>query len=298
MNTYDLCFAWDWDGDVDFVDLLDEACRARGLTMLQVTPANLDRVLGSLTAAELGYRVFFDRASDEDERFLSLVAWARDHHAACINPYDRAERAWDKAAMHGALSGAVQTPYTLILPPYTEQPELPPLDLSPLGASFTIKPAYGGGGTGVMLGVSADKIPAARQMFPDRKYMLQSHVVPMRLHGRPAWFRVLYSAGKVYPCWWDMNTHGYTALTSAAEEHYGLKPLRGIAETIARISGLQLFSSEVALTPEGKFLVVDYVNNPVDLRPQSKTPDGVPNLIVRFIAEDMAHLAAAHLAPC
>jgi hypothetical protein len=296
MTRYDLCFAWDWDGDVDFVDLLLEACRDKELTLLQATPANLEHVVRSVEAGETSFRAFFDRASDEEPAFMPLVDWARAHAEWRINPHENALRAWDKALMHAVVSAHLATPPTIILPPYKEQPELPPLDLAPLGPSFTIKPAYGGGGAGVVTCISPDRIPAARQVFPDKRYMLQSHVVPARLDGRPAWFRVLYLGGKCYPCWWDDNTHVYTAVTCSAEEHYGLKPLRKIVETIAQLSGLHLFSTEVALTPDGQFLVVDYANNPVDLRPQSKTPDGVPSLIVRFIAKDLAALVAVELA--
>lgn len=296
MTAYDLCFAWDCDGDADFVDMLEEACREIPLSLLQVTPANLGSVLNALNAGELVFRALFDRASDEEPGFLPIAQWAQAHCACRVNPHERAERAWDKAAMHAALSPVLNTPPTIILPPYNEQPELPGLDLSILGPSFTIKPAYGGGGTGVVTCISRDRIPAARQTYPDIKYMLQSHIVPARLDGRPAWFRVLYAAGKYYPCWWDVQTHAYTTVTCAAEEHYGLRPLRGIAETISHISGLHLFSSEIALTPERKFLVIDYVNNPVDLRPQSKAPDGVPNLLLRFIARDIARLVASDLA--
>ena len=296
MTQYDLCFAWDWDGDVDFVDLLLEACRAKGISLLQATPANLGHVVRAVQAGEITFRVFFDRASDEEPAFMPLVDWARAHAEWRINPQEMAVRAWDKAVMHAAVSTRLRTPPTIILPPYKEQPELPPLDLAPLGPSFTIKPAYGGGGAGVVTCISSDKIPAARQVFPDKRYILQSHVVPARLDGRPAWFRVLYLSGRCFPCWWDDKTHVYAPVTCAAEDHYGLKPLRHIVATIALISGLHLFSTEVALTPGGDFLVVDYVNNPVDLRPQSKTPDGVPNLIVRFIAEDLAALVAGQLA--
>ena len=296
MASYDLCFAWDCDGDVDFVEFLVEACREGRLTLLQATPANLDGVLAALRAGESLFRAFFDRASDEEPAFMPLVEWARTRCTSRINPYEHAHRAWDKAEMHAALTSVLLTPSTIILPPWREQPDLPGLDLAPLGPSFTIKPAYGGGGAGVVTCASPDRIPAARQMFPDVKYMLQSHIVPARLDGRPAWFRVLYAAGKYYPCWWDPETHVYTTVTCAAEEHYVLRPLRGIAETIAHISGLHLFSTEVALTPEGKFLVIDYVNNPVDLRPHPKTPDGVPSLLLKFIARDIVRFVARELA--
>ncbi len=48
---------------------------------------------------------------------------------------------------------------------------------------------------------------------------------------------------------------------------------------------MDLFSSEIALVPDGRFIVVDYVNDPLDLRLQSQTPEGVPDAIVRAIAE-------------
>jgi hypothetical protein len=54
---------------------------------------------------------------------------------------------------------------------------------------------------------------------------------------------------------------------------------------------LQLFSTEIALAVEGTFQVVDYVNDPLDLRLQSDTPEGVPDDIVRFIAEKLTALA-------
>lgn len=47
--------------------------------------------------------------------------------------------------------------------------------------------------------------------------------------------------------------------------------------------------------PEGLFLVVDYVNDQIDLRPQSKTDDGVPDAIVANIAERLAGLVESHL---
>jgi hypothetical protein len=44
------------------------------------------------------------------------------------------------------------------------------------------------------------------------------------------------------------------------------------------------------LTASGHFVVVDYVNNPIDLRLQSATPDGVPDETVRDIAGRLAEL--------
>ncbi len=292
-TVYDVCIAWNWEYDADFVGLIGAACESYRLSLLQVTPDSLADVLQDLAGQRLVFYAFFDRASDSDARFLPLVHWARDHAVYRINPYEQARRAWDKAAMHSAfIEAGLHAPRTIILPPHEEQPDLPPVDLDVLGDSLAIKPARGGGGEGVILeATSFDQVLAARQDAPADKYLLQAHVVPARLGSRPAWFRVIYCAGQVYPCWWDPETHVYVPVTSAEEHGHRLEPLRDIAVSIARLCGLDLFSTEVALTPDRRFAVVDYVNDPLDLRLQSKAADGVPDEIVRGIAEGLVSLA-------
>jgi len=299
MISYDLCLAWNWEYDADFIVLLDTACRSHGLSLLQVTPDNLVDRLQSLVNHQITFWAFFDRASDTDARFMPIVQWARHHAVYRINPHEQASRSWDKAAMHPALiSAGLYTPYTIILPSYEEQPVLPPVDLSPLGDSFIIKPAHGGGGAGVVIeATSLGQVLVARQEYPADKYLLQAHVVGVQLGSRPAWFRVIYCAGQVYACWWDTHTHVYTPVTLAEENRYSLGPLHGITASIARLCGLDLFSTEISLTPDGLFVIVDYVNDQIDLRLQSKALDGVPDDIAHGIAECLARLVAAHCSP-
>ncbi len=296
MTHYDLCLAWNWEPDADFVALLAAACCSRGLSLLQATPDSLTDVLRLLDAGEIAFRVLFDRASDSDARFNALVQWAEEHAVDCINPHEQARRAWDKAAMHAAfVQAGLHTPYTIILPSCEEQPVLPTVDLGPLGERFTIKPAHGGGGEGVVNeAASWEQVLAARQERPGDRYLLQAHIAPVLLDARQAWFRVIYCTGKVYPCWWDIGTHVYTPVTRSEEGRYGLAPLREMAATIACLSGLDLFSTEIALIADGRYTVVDYVNDPIDLRLQSRACDGVPDAIVSDIAERLTALVAAH----
>jgi len=192
------------------------------------------------------------------------------------------------------ISAGVHTPYTIILPAYYEQPELPPLDLSPLGGNFTIKPANGGGGEGVVIEASLwDHIVAARQEYPDDRYLLQAHIIPTQLGSHTAWFRIICCAGQAFVCWWDTRTHRYTPVSAGEEELYCLRPLVDVTATIANLSQLDLFSTEVALTAEGLFVVVDYVNDQIDLRLQSKAFDGVPDHIVHAVADRIARLVEA-----
>jgi hypothetical protein len=299
MTSYDLCLAWNWEYDADFVVLLDMSCRSRGLSLLQITPGNLTDLLQSLVNHQVTFRAFWDRASETDTRFTPLVQWARSHTIYRINPYEQASRTWDKATMHLALNNAaLPTPYTIILPSYEEQPELPSIDLSPLGDSFTIKPAHGSGGEGVLTeATSLAQVLAARQEHPTDRYLVQAHIVPAQLGSRPAWFRVIYCAGRIHPCWWDPHTHVYTPVTFTEESRYCLSPLHDLTASIARLCGLDLFSTEISLTPNGLFVIIDYVNDQIDLRLQSKAMDGVPDEIVHDIVESLVELVETHSSP-
>jgi len=297
MTGYDLCLAWNWEYDSDFVAILDRVCQSERLSLLQVTPDNLGNSLAGLARNEISFKAFFDRASEADPRFMPFVEWAQHHPVYWINPHERASHAWNKAAMHlEFISAGLETPYTIILPSYNEQPFLQAVDLSWLGKRFTIKPAHGGGGVGVVMeATSIDQVLSARKEFPSDLYLLQAHIIPAELGGRPAWFRSIYCAGKVYPCWWDITSHVYTALGTEDERTLGLSMLRQITSSIARICGLEFFSTEIAVTAHNLFVVVDYVNDQIDLRLQSKAFDGVPDNIVQDIAWRLASLVASHL---
>jgi len=292
IDRYDLCLAWNWEYDTDFVGMLADTCHSRGLALLQITPEDVAEMTNTLVSGEITCRAFWDRACEDDARFFPLVQWAANHCAYCINPYERARRTWDKCTMHQAIAGiGLHTPYTIILPSYEEHPEVLSIDLQAFGETFTIKPAHGGGGEGVIReAASLSQIQDARQAYRGDRYLLQAYVTPVQLGSRAAWFRVIYCVGTVYLCWWDTNTHVYAPVTEAEETNYRLGPIRDVTAAVARRCGLDLFSTEIALTPDDRFFVVDYVNDQIDLRLQSKAADGVPDDIVHGIADGLVGL--------
>lgn len=294
-TTHDLCLAWNWEHDASFAMLLEESCRARGISLLHVTPQNLADIHAALAGGGVRFRAFLDRASDADADFVPLVDWARQHNVLRINAQEQARRSWNKATMHlEFLRCGVHVPPTIILPPYEEQPDPAPPDLSVLSVNFSIKPACRGGGEGVINCASSwPEVVGARQQYPAEPYLLQANVAPAHLNARPAWFRIIHCSGRVYPCWWDVQTHVYGPLAAEEELAYDLSPLQRIVGRIAAVCGLELFSTEIARTASGEFLAIDYVNDPLDLRLQSKAADGVPDDIVRDIAGRLAELVAA-----
>jgi len=298
MAHFDLCLNWSWEYDADFVRLLETACQARGLSVLHVTPQTLASVVPALEAGEISFSVYLDR-SEHDTPNEPVFRWAQDHGIYRINPPEAAACAEDKATMHLELiSAGLVTPYTIILAPFIEQPHLPELDLSPLGERFVIKPCYGGGGEGVTLGAtSIEQVLSCRTEFPHLKYLLQQTIAAQQLDGREAWFRVIFCNGEFYPCWWDPQTHLYAPVTADEETRHGLSPLRELTARIAALCKLGFFSTEIAFTAEGVWVVIDYVNDQIDMRLQSQALDGVPDAIVEKVSLELARLVEERCHP-
>jgi len=288
---YDLCLPWYWEYDVDFVQMVEHACNEQGLSLWQITPNDLLESITALYMGEKTFRTILDR-SQYDLRFEPIHRWSRQHNARRINPAEVSAWSEDKATMHLELiSAGIHTPYTILLPPFIEQPILPQLDLTPLGHQFVIKPSHGGGSEGVILGAfSLDQILRARMEFPEQKYLIQATVTPRTIHGQPAWFRVFYAAGSTFPCWWHPLTHVFSAVTQQDEHRYELSPLHEITQRIASICNLDWFSTEIARTLE-EFIVVDYVNDGIDTRVQSKAVDGVPDEVMQNIVAQLVKIA-------
>jgi hypothetical protein len=292
MRSYDLCLTWYWLHDHDFADFIQEACSAYSVTLWQITPFSILQAVNDLYSEEAVFYTLLDRATD-DLRFEPIRRFALEHSGRRLNPPELSHWSEDKATMHLELIQAgLYTPYTIILSPFIFQPILPTLNLAPLGPRFVLKPAVGGGGEGVTMNASSiDDIRRARLEFPDQKYLVQEQVQARTFSGREAWFRIFYVGGACIPCWWHPVTHIYGVLTPQQESEFELGPLRSLTEKIAQVCRLDWFSTEIALTLGGRYVVVDYVNDGIDTRIQSKAADGMPDEVMRQIADGLVRMA-------
>jgi hypothetical protein len=296
IEPHDLAISLDWEYDWDFVGLIEEACRGLGLRTLTISPSTVAGSLAAFREGRVDFRVLFDRAAGSTPDFLDLQKAALERGRDVIDPVGKLRWASDKATMHlEFIAHGLHTPHTVILPAYeTERdPGLRPDDLTPLGAPFIIKPANTTGGS---LGVvenacGLDDALAARAAFPSDKYLLQEKVVPQEKDGKRFWFRGFFILGDVHCTWWDDRTHLYAELGASEVVIHSLEPLFSIVRTIAGISGLRFFSTEIVRDVRGRFLAVDYVNEICDMRLQSLHPDGVPDAVVRAIASRVASYA-------
>lgn len=286
MKHFDIGIAWDWEYDRDFVYLLNDTALERGLKPYIISYYNLTETIEKATRNELSFSNFIDRASDSEPLFKPLVELLVKKGTWFLNPPCLIDRANDKAKMHiEFMANGIDVPYTIILSPSDEFDENHPY-LKAIGTPFVVKPALGGGGIGVVLGAKRPyTVIEARLQCGGGFYLIQERVVPKILKGKRAWFRVFYVCGNVIPCWWDDITHIYERLTPKEEGE--LARLKEIAVTAHRISQLNFFSTEIAITEEGKFVAVDYINDVCDMRLKSTAHDGVPDSVVREIVKDI-----------
>lgn len=299
MNIH-LLMAWEWPYDEPLVALLREAFRQRGWALVEATPHSLPTILNELNTGRHEVLAYWDRASDTNAAFLPLTDWAARRVTCRVNAFEHARRAWIKTNLHWELIKAgMRVPHTLYLPAYERQPELAPLDLSSLGAPFSIKPNLGGGGHGVITNATSwDDVLKARRALPHDDLILQEFIHPAAFEVGPkrrAWFRVLHFGGQVIPCWWDDVTHLYTGPVTEAERFaFALEPLWTLMKQIATLTQLDVFSTEIAVDAQRHFVVVDYANDPIDLRPQTKAPEGVPDAVLaQGLGALCAHIQAA-----
>lgn len=291
---YDLCLPWYWEYDDVFAGMVERACIESGISLWQIKPDNLLESITALYKGVTTFKTLLHRGQGE-AIFDPIPRWAKEFGARRINPAEVSAWSEDKATMHLELIQAgLHTPFTILLPPFLEQPVIPPIDLTPLGKNFVIKPSNGGGGEGVVMGAtSTEEILKARMEYPEQKYLIQAHVTPVMMNENPAWFRVFYANGETYPCWWDTETHLYEKVTAEVEAQFGLSKLREVTRRIASICKLDWFTTEIAIADE--FIVVDYVNDEIDTRVQSQAIDGVPDEIMECVARQLVKIAKENL---
>jgi hypothetical protein len=292
---------WEWPHDRPFLRHLLHCARAVGVHVEPVGPAAVAACLRRLSRpGAVLPRLVLDRASDVLPEAAALVVLLRRRGVIVVNDPDRTTAAADKAHMHLALMAhGVHVPWTLVLPPLAEGQAVA-LDglhgllqgLHHVGTPFVVKPAHGGGGEGVVTDATThDDIAAARAQWVEDSYLVQERIVPREVGGQVAWFRVLHCLGAVFPCFWHPQTSHYVPLSAEQEASEWGSELQRVTGLIARASGMALFSTEIALTGDGKLVAVDYVNDMLDLRPQSGAVGGVPDAIVAAIADRLVRAA-------
>jgi hypothetical protein len=292
MEIYDIGLAYVWEYDDDFINLIETSMHKAGISTFRIVAWNINEVTEKVKNRKLSFNFYLDRASDVNENFIPLGKILGRRKTEIINPYKNIRHAIDKASMHlEFITAGLEVPYSIIIPPHSQFSNIfiSIDELSKLGRPFIIKPCNTtGGGMGVVTGAETLKeVLEERITHSDDKYILQQKIYPSIIGGRRAWFRSFWAFGKPIPVWWDDLTHIYDELNPDEIKNYKLSQLLLITKKIALLTGLDFFSTEIVITDNKKFIVIDYVNDQCDMRIKSKHIDGVPDKVVQKIIDIM-----------
>lgn len=285
MKIFDLGIAYNWEYDVDFVSLVEKQLHEAGLSTYVIHQNNVLEVKEDLLQKKLGFNCYIDRAWDVDERFEEIGKILQRRKTRIFNPYKNVLHAIDKANMHlEFITAGLNVPYSIIIPPHSQKEDilLSVEDLAILGRPFIIKPCNTtGGGIGVVTGAeSLKEVLSERIAYNHDKYLIQEKIFPSVINTKRTWFRSFWAFGKVITVLWDDQTHIYEEVSDELKTQINIKKLHQITKTIYGLTQLDFFSTEIVLTNENKFVVIDYVNDQCDMRLKSKHVDGIPDAIV------------------
>ena len=288
MDIFDFAVSYVWEYDEDFISLIEKKLQDSGLSTYVIKYHNIEETTEKIRNRKIYFRSYLDRASDVATEFEELARILTRKKIRIFNDYKSVQHSIDKASMHlEFITNGIEVPHSIIIPPYNykENILLSVDDLAILGRPFIIKPCNTtGGGIGVVTGAETLKeVLEERITHKNDKYILQEKVYPQIIDGRRSWFRSFWAFGSAIPVWWDDETHIYNVLSPSEVKSYNLKKLTTITKTIARISNLDFFSTEIVLTKNNKFVVIDYVNDQCDMRFKSLHFDGVPDEIIERI---------------
>lgn len=292
MEHFDLAIAYTWEYDQDFVEMIEESFQSCSLKTYLIKPDNLNEVINLLQNKKLHFNALLDRASDEDVSFIPIPQILKRRKCYIINPHHRIIQTLDKASMHQKLLAYnFKLPLTYILPSFKQDYRLSITeeDLIRIGRPFIIKPSYfSGGGEGVVKNASTlEEIQNSRIKSPNEKFLVQEKIQPQKINGKRAWFRIFWAFDQVIPTYWNDQTHIYSTLSKKEIIDKSLQQLLRITKRLAQITKLDYFSTEIALTKDHKFYLIDYINDQCDMRLKSIHKDGVPDSVVRKFIERM-----------
>lgn len=289
------------DSDDFFIHCIQQHCAEARLNFFLIEPLWVECFLERFTRGQVACRVLLNMHSEHHEPaeiFHRLVRLMAERGVQVIDPPEIALGAFDKASLHDRLADAgIRVPPTVIVK--REQVSGFSLDeaqLALLGLPFVVKPAMGYGRRGVVLdAMSGADVARSVAAWTDAHYLLQQRIVPRQIDGEPAYFRVFYGFGSIWACWWNCYTDVYRVVTPSEMESMQLGALPEIARQIAALTRMRFFSTEIAQTEAGQFVVIDYVNDQCHMLSQSADPQkGVPDMVVAGIARTLVE-GARHL---
>jgi hypothetical protein len=273
--------------DVDFVFALDycspnsklmrlfhEAMSAYGVSCQLVNNTSVERMLEDVEAGRFRPQVYLDLSSRPDDAFEKLLYAA--HRAGAHTMRNPEHTQWVlKSQSHPKLLAAgLPLPPSVILKSGEPDRELTAEERAAIGERAVIKPSFGEAAKGCMVGVEPTLANIRKARDYERKFdwLIQKMITWTKLGDRPAYLRAYNVCGHRTLMWWAMErTDGpYKLLSWDDVRKYDLMGAVEIVDRLADVTGMDFFSTEIAITKESgpdRFVLIDYVNDQCDMDP-------------------------------
>ena len=294
----DFIFALDYlSPNSPLVGIFHEIMSAHGLRALLVNQANVDAVIAQIETGWLKPHVLLDLASSTQKRFADLALAASTAGVYVIDKPLGLTNWTNKSTSHVALEKAgLPLPPSVILSRGEADRELTADERQKVGDRCVIKPSAGFGNRGVVIGVAPtlSEIKNARDFDRNDDWLIQKMISWMHYETRPAYLRAYYLLGHRSLMWWCKGKEAdrYDLLTWDDLKKYDLLEAVELVDKIAQVSGIDFFSSEIAITSDtgpSRFVLIDYINDQCDMDPEERpatTP--VPTDWVRWVCKNLA----------
>jgi hypothetical protein len=292
---------------VDFVLALDfinnnapltkmfhEALSPYGLSLLVANKSNVGKLTSEIRSGGIRPHVLLDLCSACHAEFGDLLKTAAAAGVYTIGQPAKLEQWTYKArAQRGLEQAGLPVPATVVFRAGEPSRDLTAEERAAIGEKCVVKPSWGVAGKGVTAGVkpTRENIEAARQFDPKDDYLVQRMIKWEKLGTRTGYLRGYNVLGTRTLLWWAPETKLYDVLTWEDVRKYDLMGAIELVDRMARLTGMDYFSSEIAITNgvgQPRFVLIDYCNDQCDLNPLSAQADGPPDVWVKWVVERFA----------
>ena len=294
---------------VDFVFCLDylspnsklarvfhESFGAYGLSVLPVNKSNAESVTREIKREWLRPHVYLDLSSRPGDVYENLLNAAAAHGAYTIRRPEHTRWTLKAEAQSLLEQAGFPLPPSVILKSGDPDRELTEEERARVGERCVIKPSFGEAAKGCVIGVepTRENIAQARDYNRSYDWLVQKMISWTNFGPRPAYIRSYNICGHRTMMWWarTKGVDAYDMLTWDDVERYDLLPAAEITTGIANLTGMDFFSSEIAILKAepgpDRFCLIDYINDQCDLDSEAH-PNYSPNeWFMRFACERLA----------
>lgn len=269
--------------DSKLVRMFHEAVSPLGISLLLVNKWSVERVLQRVRAGRLKPYIYLDLCSATNPNFAELLKAFADAGVQTIgDPAKLALWTWKARAQIGLEEAGMPVPPTVLIRADEPTRELTADERDAVGDKCVIKPSWGVAGLGVVANVrpTAQAIAKAREFAPTDDFLVQKMIKWEHFGTRAAYVRGYNILGTRTLLWWSPETRLYDMVTWDDLRQYDLMGALELVDRMAKLTGMEFFSSEIAITNginQPRFVLIDYCNDQCDINPVSVQGDGPPD---------------------